>query len=228
VSSTRRQDVELGITFVLGPSADAGLPTRRVRVLVPELGWTRELAVQGGPERIRVPVNRGSTVISLEALDPQTVPIQPTGDTRPLIVGIQSLRIGPAPSPHLELVQVAAPNGLEQLNGQSFFWLGGPPASVLVKSTRRQDVELGITFVLGPSADPRLATRRVRALVPRLGWTREFAVRGGPEHIRIPVDLGNTVINLEALDVQIVPVQPNGDTRPLILGVQGLRVDPAP
>jgi hypothetical protein len=130
-------------------------------------------------------------------------------------------------SSSLKLVQVVAPNGLEQVGGQSFFWLGGAPASVVVRSGRRQDVELTMTLVPGPSADPALATRRVRLHVPRLEWSRELAVQGGPERIRVPVDLGYTVINLEALDVQTVPVQPNGDTRPLILGIQGLRVEPA-
>ena len=135
--------------------------------------------------------------------------------------------------PHLEIVQVAAPNGLEQLNGQSFFWLGGPPASVFVSSTRRQDVELGITFVPGPSADPGLPTRRVRVLVPELGWTRELgsAKEGLERTIRLPVDdwANPHTSSISRRTGCSNPCRSHnriGDTRPLILGVQGLRVDP--
>jgi hypothetical protein len=127
-------------------------------------------------------------------------------------------------APSLELVEVIAPNGLEQVNGQSFFWLGGPPASVVIRSDTRRDVELGMTFVGGPSVEPGLGTRRVRVRVPKTGWTRELVVYGGPERVRVPVERGSTVIGLEALDPQVVPIQPNGDTRPLIVGVQGLGV----
>jgi hypothetical protein len=63
-------------------------------VVVPALAWSRIISVRGGPESVHVPLMRGNTVIRIEALDAPTVLVQPNGDRRPLVVGIQGMRIG--------------------------------------------------------------------------------------------------------------------------------------
>jgi 4-amino-4-deoxy-L-arabinose transferase-like glycosyltransferase len=123
-----------------------------------------------------------------------------------------------------EIVRIEAPNGLELLNGESFFWLGGPPVTVLVHSARQQAAALTATFVPGPSVAPHLRARRVRVVVPALAWSRIISVRGGPESVHVPLMRGNTVIRIEALDAPTVLVQPNGDRRPLVVGIQGMRI----
>ena len=136
---------------------------------------------------------------------------------------VERLLLGPA-----DIVRIVAPNGIEQRNGENFFWLGGPPASVLVHSTRAQVVALTATFVPGPSVAPDLQARRVRVVVPALAWSRVVAVRGGPGSVRVPLMKGETVIRIEALDPPTITAQPNGDMRVLVVGIQGLRIGPVP
>jgi hypothetical protein len=123
--------------------------------------------------------------------------------------------------------EIRSPNGLEQMNGESFFWLGGPAAEIVVQSPRRGDVLLSATIIPGPSA-PSAPTRRIRIGARPYGWTNEIETPGGLISVRVPLAADLTVISLEALDAPSVPVQPNGDRRPLIAGILRLRIEPAP
>lgn len=126
-------------------------------------------------------------------------------------------------APRLQLLGIEAPNGLERQEADTFFWLGGSAAIVRVASQARQEVDLAAIFVPGPSVGEAVATRRLR--VRALGTTHDRVVSNGPGTIRVTVDRGETVVSLEALDEQTIFIQPNGDTRPLILGIRGLRIE---
>jgi hypothetical protein len=72
-------------------------PTRRLRVST-DAGFVRDFDVTAGDNSLPVPVKAGRTVISLLGLDAVTRPVQPNGDSRPMLVGIRapqlSFRVG--------------------------------------------------------------------------------------------------------------------------------------
>jgi len=76
-------------------------------------------------------------------------------------------------------------------------------------------------FHMGPS----LPDKPFRELVLKTsgGYVAQLLLRGGPESIDVPVLAGVTEILLIPTDLPSVKTQPNGDSRPLLLGVQGLR-----
>jgi hypothetical protein len=117
------------------------------------------------------------------------------------------------------IAQVArAGNGIEAVDGRPFFWIGGLPFEVVITSPRTGAVELSATFVAGPSIDPATRGRRV-AIAGGAAPPCLEVVHEGPSAVYIPVTAGDNHVSIEAVDPIAIPVQANGDTRPLALGV---------
>lgn len=117
-------------------------------------------------------------------------------------------------------------NGLEAVNGQPFFWLGRGDTAMRLLVGKSGQLRMTATFVLGPSA-PALIARRV-LLTTDHGYRQEVVLEGGIHSIVLPVESGAMTITLQPLDQPTVTKQRNGDTRPLLLGVQGLRLELEP
>ena len=116
-------------------------------------------------------------------------------------------------------------NGIERTEGgEHFFWVGQGDTMIKVRSTRRGIVILGGYFNPGPSL-PETYVRRLLISTDQ-GYEREEVFTGeGDGFISVPVAEGTTQIVLHPLDKPTVAQLPNGDTRPLLLGVKGLRIE---
>jgi hypothetical protein len=125
-----------------------------------------------------------------------------------------------ARSPHWALpVVLTNANGLESLDGAPFFWVGGKPTALELVAGAPGRVTLRGTFTPGPGI-PGVADRSLR-LSTSAGYTRELHTTGGAFALTLPVPAGRSTISLQSLDEALGPT-PNGDSRPLLLGVRGL------
>ena len=114
------------------------------------------------------------------------------------------------------------PNGIEQLDDKQFFWMGKDQTAITVQSAEAGKLLLGAHFLLGPSL-PDLPKRKLLIATDH-GYRQTYIITTGEQTIELPVSAGETVITLTTLDAPTVSHLSNGDTRPLVLGVQGLQV----
>jgi hypothetical protein len=66
--------------------------SRRRRLLLRSSGgWSREIISHGGPVQWTIPIPAGKSTITIESLDKPTLSPLPSGDTRPMLVGMSEL-----------------------------------------------------------------------------------------------------------------------------------------
>ena len=121
------------------------------------------------------------------------------------------------------LRNVTNPNGLERMNGKSFFWIGQGDTTLDVVATSAGEATFSGRFLLGPSL-PEVGARRL--LLGSSGVTDQtFTVaREGHHSFALPVNAGSNRVSIRSLDRPSVAVTSNGDRRPLLVGVEGLSV----
>lgn len=227
--------------FLFGPSVP-GLPFRN---LVTECGQHRtESRLTAGAKGIPIQFDIGTQECRVWCNDIPSVLKQPNGDTRPLLLGIKGYYIGnasdrpgdatrpdAASSPVLagvsKLAQVRAPNGVEAVGGDQFFWLGTAPVTLVIDAGRPGPALLRAKeFWFGPSA-PNLS---YRTLVTECGQHRA-EYRFTPDSVGIPLRLnrGTQECRIWCKDTPSVLRQPNnGDTRVLLLGLKGYYIGDVP
>jgi hypothetical protein len=120
------------------------------------------------------------------------------------------------------IVKIENPNGLEKADNQDFLWIGRGLTIVLLRADRAGTLRLDADFVTGPSL-PGRRTRRI-LIESSSGLKQTRCIGAGAGSIEIPVEPGATEVVLAALDRPTSLLQPNGDRRPLLLGVKGLRI----
>lgn len=120
------------------------------------------------------------------------------------------------------LDQIENRNGIERLDGEPFFWIGDGDTTVKVLASKEGIVHLRGMLLLGPSV-PEKATRTLMVTTDA-GYQVELSLAGGAGDIPVPVHTGSNQIVLRSLDHPTRTRQPNGDTRPLVLGVRGLNI----
>ncbi len=116
------------------------------------------------------------------------------------------------------LVSIQNPNGLESNSSGVFFLMGGKQTKFRVYSPREGVIVLKAEFTLGPSLPERNA--RTVELIPES--PREpilVEITASTKQIRIPVVRGMNDIEMRVVDTPSVALLPNGDPRPLLLGV---------
>jgi hypothetical protein len=136
-------------------------------------------------------------------------------------------RIPPAGTAFLR--NVANPNGLERMNGRSFFWIGGGETDLDLVATSAGEAELSGRFIRGPSLPG--GTDRHLLVVSNSGTGRTFTVgEDGLRSLSVSVRAGENRIHIRALDRPSLMVTGAGDTRPMVVGVEGLSVslEPSP
>jgi hypothetical protein len=106
------------------------------------------------------------------------------------------------------------PNGFEG----AFFWLGGGPATFELVARRPGVAELSAVLRSGPSTTG--TARRVQ-ITDGFGCVHDELLDRQPLKIAIPVKAGENSIAIAPLDPITVKVQPNGDARALLVGVEG-------
>jgi len=149
-----------------------------------------------------------------------------TGDVAPVGSG-ESLRLWRSASRAWVLpLAFRNANGLQQLDGQPYFWVGGDPTFLQVLTGEAGVVTLRAGILPGPSL-PKTTRRRMRVRGPD-GQATEYALDPGPAVFTLPVPAGPSDIYLEAADAPDPHVQTNGDPRTLLVGVQGLEISFTP
>ena len=93
LQASRSGDVNVIANFMLGPSVAATVPFRRLRLTGPGFMNPIDVKISGGPMAIRIPVEQGDTLVSMDVLDPPTILGQANGDRRPLVLGVRGLQL---------------------------------------------------------------------------------------------------------------------------------------
>jgi hypothetical protein len=114
-------------------------------------------------------------------------------------------------------------NGLEDWGGELGFWLGQGDTEIDLIASRNGQLEISGYFTPGPSL-PDKTTRRILITTDQ-GYNREVTLDGeGTHELSIPVTMGQNSITLRPLDKPTLDILPNGDTRPLLVGIRGLHI----
>jgi hypothetical protein len=127
-----------------------------------------------------------------------------------------------APSDPATLESVANPNGLEGTPQRRFFWIGEGATDVIIRSGRKGVVKLEGEFRAGPSVAGK--PTRDLLIMTSGGYEEVLELGTGPATLSIPVEAGRTRIQLIGMDSKNIPVMANGDPRPLLIGVDDLKV----
>jgi hypothetical protein len=121
----------------------------------------------------------------------------------------------------LTLTAINNPNELEIVNGKPFFWMGGKPTILDVESPYQGKIHMRFEASPGPS-HPETDQRTLRVISGN--WSRIITLKAGLIKIDIPVEVGENEITLEVIEKATLPILPNGDQRPLIVGVRDLKL----
>lgn len=128
----------------------------------------------------------------------------------------------------LRVVGVVNPNGLEVVNDQSFFWMGGGPTCISLKAPATGWARVSFDAGPGPSLSGTNQRRlRVSSSLPGAPSEVLTLENGGRISVVVPVAPGITDACLTPLDQANIAVLPNGDKRPLIIAATALKVEPA-
>jgi len=102
------------------------------------------------------------------------------------------------------------------------FWIGNGNTVITLYAETAGTAMLQAQFIPGPSL-PQRSVRKLR-ISNDSGYAQKVIIRKADDVILVPVRSGENQIVLTPLDKPTVRVLPNGDRRPLILGVKGLRL----
>lgn len=113
-------------------------------------------------------------------------------------------------------------NGLETWGGEPGFWIGKGETEISLYSSQEGEAALEAFFIRGPSS-PEKKTRTL--LVLSGGGYKEVLTFHQDELLRmkIPVLPGQNRVILRALDKPTLLILPSGDSRPMLVGIRGLR-----
>jgi hypothetical protein len=111
-------------------------------------------------------------------------------------------------------------NGVQQVNGETFFWMGQGDTTLEVFIRKSGVLHLEGIFQPGPSVPDR--RERTILVSTNTGYHNQFTLIDGDRSISFPVVAGRVTVTLRPLDQPTLTTLANGDRRPLILGVRGL------
>ncbi|HEM62005.1 MAG TPA: phospholipid carrier-dependent glycosyltransferase, partial [Chloroflexi bacterium] len=248
--SDREVEVELAFDVAPGPGR---LDARRTV----ELTLENESALQTERQQFEgtttvsfvVQLQPGRNDFVFRCLDRATVPKQPNGDTRPLLVRLDAIGVaspfnrleaGPSDSPLLRLDPAlkgvvgvlphleTAPWGVEMHEADSLLWLGqGDEEGIqaVLWSDQRLVVDLAFDVAPGPGRPDDLRTVYL-AVENESGAHRQDRTLDAPTTLNLTVELvpGRNALTFGCLDEATVLEQPNGDTRPLLVLLREVRV----
>jgi hypothetical protein len=196
-----------------------------------------------------VQLESGRNEVSFQCLDEPTVLVQPNGDTRPLLVRLDAIRItsvfdrgqaGPANAPLVQLDPdltevVGISSHLEtppwniEFDGEgSFLWLGeGNDEGVGATLWSSQEITIDLAVDAGPGPGRPEALRNVYLCLENdSGEQREIQTLDAPTTLTFTMVLqkGRNELTFGCLDKATVLEQPNGDTRPLLVLLREVRI----
>jgi 4-amino-4-deoxy-L-arabinose transferase-like glycosyltransferase len=191
----------------------------------------------------------GRNEITFQCLDEPTVLVQPNGDTRPLLVRLDSIRVtsifdqgqaGPAEAPLVKLdpaltgvvgisSQLETPPWNVELDGEgSFLWLGrgdDEGMGATLWSNEEITIDLSVDAAPGPGRPDNLRNIYL-SLQNDTGEHREIRALGAPsiQTFTMQLERGRNDLIFGCLDEATVLEQPNGDTRPLLVLLREVRI----
>jgi hypothetical protein len=115
------------------------------------------------------------------------------------------------------------PNGVEDWRGTRGFWIGTGDTEIELISSKNGRVIIEGQFIRGPSL-PERSDRRMLIFSAQGYQTSVSIIENGRQTLSVPVSLGKNQIFFRALDEPTLTRLPDGDTRPLLFGVYGLRI----
>jgi hypothetical protein len=120
------------------------------------------------------------------------------------------------------ITKISNANGLEQLDGHQFFWIGHGDTTIEVATSEAGLLRIKATFVPGPSVPNQ--QQRSLLVTSSAGYSQQETFNGGFQEIVLPVPAGATTITLRPLDQPMNASSASGDLRPLVLGVKAIAV----
>jgi hypothetical protein len=121
----------------------------------------------------------------------------------------------------LSVLHIHNPNGLEILDGQPFFWLGDSPTTLDIYSAHDKSIQILFEAKIGPSFSEQ-TKRHIR--ITSQDWNTISVIHPGAIELEIPVWKGENQVVFEVVERPNISILPNGDKRPLLLGVLNLEV----
>jgi hypothetical protein len=118
------------------------------------------------------------------------------------------------------LKHLETPYGVEEVEGQPFFWMGQGATTLQVMSSRAGFLTVGGRFLPGPSLPGRYV-RHVRVQT-NAGFDRTVTLDAAEQSFAVPVAAGISTITLTAVDSPTLAPLSNGDRRWLLVGVREL------
>jgi hypothetical protein len=205
--------------FSLGPSLP-DKPSRHILISTDHGYETNVTIEKNGLQVYSIPVVVGINRITMKPLDEPSLSVLPNGDSRPLLVGVRGLGIVNNDS---VMFAVDNPNGLETWDGDQAFWIGQGDTRIQIISPLQGQAVLRGQFIIGPSL-PEKSDRKLLISTDHQYKETIVIAREGLNSLRVPVVAGLNQIIIRSLDKPTIAIQPNGDTRPLLLGIKGLKV----
>lgn len=119
------------------------------------------------------------------------------------------------------LTEIKNSNGLETVNGQRFFWVGDGPTQIWLASSHSGIIKLTLDATVGPSL-PDISELHLRVGLPD-GSVIYRKVSSGKIGLEIPIESSKiNRLSIRILDNPTVYILPNGDRRPLLLGIKNI------
>jgi hypothetical protein len=217
--------LQLSANMVPGPS----LPEQSARKLqvVVNNAISQTLTIENGYQVLAVPAVAGENTITLTALDKPSAAMTNGNDPRPLLLGVKGLEVALQPGTahqigQLTLRGIENPNGLERVDGQQFFWVGQGTTVLHILSNRPGVAQFSTVLTLGPSL-PNKADRQLHIATDH-SYQAQMTVGSGMYTFTVPVTAGTTDVLIKVLDTPSQIQTGQGDQRPLLLGMKGLRM----
>jgi hypothetical protein len=252
LGSDGQRTVELAFDVRPGPGRDDALRTVELNV-ENQAGTQTERQRFDRPTTISFAVNLqvGRNELSFRCLDEPTVLVQPNGDTRPLLLRLDAIRVasvfdqaqaGPPDSPLVTvdpalrgvvglLSHLETPPWSIELDGEdSFLWLGqGDEEGIRATlwSAEEKSVDLAVDVAPGPGRPDALRNVYL-TLENESGVYRQEKTLDAPTtlHFAVRLEAGPNDLIFGCLDEATLLDQPSGDTRPLLVLLRGIRIAP--
>jgi hypothetical protein len=120
-----------------------------------------------------------------------------------------------------KLVDVQAPNGLQQANGKPFVWLGNNATRFLIVSKIAQTATFSAAECLTGPSRPEYKDRQIRVSIGSDVWQTDVS---GALSLQVPLKPGLNFLDIACQDSSTGPEQSNGDATALPLGLWNYRI----
>jgi 4-amino-4-deoxy-L-arabinose transferase-like glycosyltransferase len=254
VSLWSDQERTVELTFEVNPGPGRTDALRRVELIL-----ENDLRVQRWRQHFDdttalsfvVELRPGRNELSFRCLDEPTVLVQPNGDTRPLLLRLDAIRVAsvfdqeqaaPPDSPLLTvdpalrgevglLSHVETPPWNIEFRGEeSFLWLGqGDEQALRAVLSSNQQLLVDLAFDVAPGPGRPQPLRNVYATVKNeSGVHRQKKTLDATAtlHFAVRLEAGPNDLIFGCLDEATLLDQPSGDTRPLLVLLRGIRIAP--